>query len=203
MKTNKGFTLIEVLISITLLALVLTILLQRNAGIYRETLDSKHQIIARGLAAQKMAEIEMLIEERGEPVFSDRGTFEPEGFSFQYGPELVNILNDSIGGRNFNHLELLRIGKAVSVNVRQLLNLETKNGGSCYSGLEFEVGDARVAILFPREIHEKNPKDRMYNGPIEVYSDRELSPIIVRKLLEDIKRQANLRPLLRDRNILR
>jgi len=71
------------------------------------------------------------------------------GVLVPYGLELAKILSRSIRGRNLRNRELLEIGKAVSAKVRQLLNPETKDGRPWYSGLEFEIEDARVSILFP------------------------------------------------------
>ena len=124
-----------------------------------------------------------------------------EGFPVSYGLELAGILNDSIGGRNLSNRELLVIGKAVSANVRHLLHPMTRDGYFWHGELEFEVGNARVAILFPQERNSKYRKDRM-DRPIEVYSDRELSPIAVRNLLVTIARQAYLKFPLRNERVL-
>lgn len=119
-----------------------------------------------------------------------------EGFPFSYGSRLADVLNESVRGRNFNNQELLEIGKSVSEDVIQPLNLETKDGYHWHGGLEFKVGNARIAILFPwgKDYDPETGKGRS----IEIYSDRELSNRIVWKLLVSIAHQANLKFPLRD-----
>ena len=119
---------------------------------------------------------------------------ELEGFSIPYGPELERILNESIGGRNFNNIALSEIGKAVSANVIHSRHPKTRDGYVWFGKLEFEIKSARVAILFPWGSENKMERS------INVYSDKELSPRIVRRLLLSIARQAYLKFQLRGEN---
>ena len=122
-----------------------------------------------------------------------------KGFPFPYELRLAKILDGSIRRRNLRNRELLEIGRAVSANVKQLLNPETRNSRPWYSGLEFEVeDDVRVAILFPwkKDYDPETNKDRL----IRVYSDRGLLTTIVGKLLVDMADQVYLKfPLINER----
>lgn len=119
-----------------------------------------------------------------------------EGFPVPYGFELAKALNKSLNESRFNLAVLVESGRAVSRNVKFLSYPKTDDGYSWIGGLEFNVKNARVAILFPWFQNWDNPKSQM-DRLINVYSDMELPTQVVRNLLEKVAHQITLKSLRR------
>ncbi|MCK4244922.1 MAG: prepilin-type N-terminal cleavage/methylation domain-containing protein [Candidatus Omnitrophica bacterium] len=73
---NKGFTLLEVLISLAIIALALTVILKAQFYNLKLCAESKNILIAKILAQEKMAEVELTEElEVGEGIFPENKDF--------------------------------------------------------------------------------------------------------------------------------
>lgn len=84
MKTagRDGFTLMEVLVAIAILAIVTVVLLGRRVEIIRDTGRARDQRLAYALLAQKMAEIEMDQESFLSEASAGRGDFRDTGTEY-------------------------------------------------------------------------------------------------------------------------
>ncbi len=92
-RNTRGFTLLEVMIAVAVLAIALVSLLGSQSQTISVATDARFDTVAALLAQEKMAEIRLLDFEQVE---SDSGTFE-EGFSeFSWSTEVLQVLEDDI-----------------------------------------------------------------------------------------------------------
>ena len=91
--STQGFTLLEVMIAVAVLAIALVSLLGSQSQTISVATDARFNTIAALLAQEKMAEIRL---QDFEQVESESGIFE-EGFSdFSWSTEVVQVLEDDI-----------------------------------------------------------------------------------------------------------
>ena len=81
---KQGFSLIEVLISLAILALAVIVLLVERTRAFQQTMDTHHYRIAVMLSYEKMEELRAGIEEETEGTFEGR-----EGYTWQVVQETV------------------------------------------------------------------------------------------------------------------
>lgn len=84
--SNKGFTLVEVVVALAIISIALIVLLERRTAVIKEASQIKNQRTLWVLAAKKMAEIELdKTLFAGDGGNGDSGVFEEdEHVSFQY-----------------------------------------------------------------------------------------------------------------------
>lgn len=114
-----------------------------------------------------------------------------EGFPFQYNSRIVRHLNKVSDKRNLNNHEIRETGQAVSEYVSHSTHPSTKDDYGWFGKLEYKVGDARVAVLFPWHQDWDCPESQS-DRSINVYSDKPVDPKRVEELLENVAYQIAL-----------
>jgi prepilin-type N-terminal cleavage/methylation domain-containing protein len=87
MRTRRGFTLLEVMISLAILITSMAILFQTQGTAALMTAEAEHLLVATQLAQEKMAEVQFLVENEG---FQQDDVFE-EGDFDDFGDEALDI----------------------------------------------------------------------------------------------------------------
>lgn len=81
---HAGFTLIEIMIALAILAIAMTVMVETQGGAVQATLESERYLIATQLAQEKMSEIQFRLEKEGfsQSDMNEEGDFVDYGATF-------------------------------------------------------------------------------------------------------------------------
>lgn len=125
LRSETGFTLIEVMMAIAIIGLVATLVLVQRIEIVAETTVTRDMRTAWALAAQKMAQIEMEIKQEKYERHTSSGNFdnEPE-FRFEYTVDKEEIVVSDPNASQEKRAEILKIKLTVTTPGKEPIVLE-------------------------------------------------------------------------------
>lgn len=97
---RRGFTLLEVMISVSILALALIVLIQTQGMAALMTEEADHILVATQLANEKLTEVRVLVEQEG---FQTSDVHE-EGDFDDFGDEALNIEFEALDDYHWEYL---------------------------------------------------------------------------------------------------
>jgi general secretion pathway protein I len=115
--TRRGFTLLEVMVAVTILGLGLTLILSSQAGMFASTKRIEAETYAVNLLRCKMGELEIYLEKNGYPLIdqNDSGDCcEDEdipGYTCDWKIETVELLSSIPKGRRRDKTGRARAGR--------------------------------------------------------------------------------------------
>ena len=120
---------------------------------------------------------------------------ELRGYPIHYD-ELADILNDAMNNLRKANLEiknslLEKIGRSVSHYVKYITHPITSNNEAGFGALEYLVGKAKVAILFPWAQDWNNPVSTA-DSSISIYSTERVGYKKIKSLVEKIAHQVEI-----------
>ncbi len=98
--SRRGFTLLEVMIALSILVVSLVVLVETQATAAQMTVEAERMITATQLAQEKMAEVQTLMEYEG---FSDQDIYE-EGEFDDFGDEAVDLEFKGLSDYHYEYL---------------------------------------------------------------------------------------------------
>lgn len=108
-----------------------------------------------------------------------------EGFAHQYGPDVVQHLNEVRSARSLNNNDLEEVGKRVDGYNFHTLHGTTEDGYTWFGQLHFNVHGAQVAVLFPYHQDFSHPVTTM-DRSINIYATEKLPDKDIESLAEEI-----------------
>ncbi|MBF0224451.1 MAG: prepilin-type N-terminal cleavage/methylation domain-containing protein [Desulfobacterales bacterium] len=114
-KNKRGFTLLEVMISIALLAIVLVSVFRLNAQSITMNTDSRFNTVAPMLAQMKISEIDSL-----EDIYINEGDFGENFHGYRWKTEVLDINSETFGNlsQDMKRIDLIISNDVFTYKVR-------------------------------------------------------------------------------------
>ena len=116
MKSNDGFSLLEVMVALSIMAIVLVAVYRMHSQTLSMTAAARFQTEAPLLAQRKLAEL----ESSAEPIGSDSGDFGEDFEGFSWSIEVQDVFSEALGeaAQDLKRIDLTVSSDAGTFSVR-------------------------------------------------------------------------------------